>query len=256
MDDTHNNVSQRVRDLAADHTPTAVAKRLQQNRSHSHLGDFVLGAIDGTVTTFAIVAGAAGANLSPGVALVMGLANVLADAFSMAVSNYLKARSEQHALDAFRRMEEDHVRTVPDGEREEIRQIFAAKGFDGQLLETIVEVITSDRRRWVDTMLREELGLSLDCPSPGKAAGTTFFAFVAAGMVPLMPLIIARWAGGFNVFAASALATAATFALVGYVRGKFTAASPWLASLETLLMGGAAALLAYAVGAMLRGLLA
>ena len=90
---------------------------------------------------------------------MLGLANVLADGLSMAVSNYLRARADGELLQRFRDMEEAHIDEIPEGEREEIRQIFAGKGFDGPILEQIVTVITKDRRRWVDTMLTEEWGL-------------------------------------------------------------------------------------------------
>src|SRR5688572_8132998 len=95
--------------LLVDHTPDAIAARLRAATTHSYVGDFVLGAIDGTVTTFAIVAGVAGAGLPSGVALVLGLANVLADGFSMATSNYLKAVADRQVVDRVRRMEELHI---------------------------------------------------------------------------------------------------------------------------------------------------
>ena len=117
--------------------------------------------MDGTVTTFAVVAGVAGAGLPRGVAIILGMANLLADGFSMAAGNYLSTKTDRELVDRARRVEEMHVEQVPDGEREEVRQIFAAKGFEGQILDEIVNVITTDRRRWVDTMLTEELGLRL-----------------------------------------------------------------------------------------------
>ena len=86
-------------DLRSMHTQEAIAARILATTSHSYLGDFVLGAVDGAVTTFAIVAGAAGAGLSNGVVAVLGLANVAADGFSMAAGNYLKARADQQNLD-------------------------------------------------------------------------------------------------------------------------------------------------------------
>src|SRR5688572_7955123 len=104
--------------LLSDHTPEAIARRLARATSHSYLGDFVLGAVDGAVTTFAIVAGSAGAGLSAGIVLVLGLANLLADGFSMAAGNFLRARSEHQVLDRFRRMEERHIDEIPEGERE------------------------------------------------------------------------------------------------------------------------------------------
>ncbi len=128
--------------LEREHTPRAIATRLAESAKHSYLGDFVLGAVDGTVTTFAVVAGAAG--LSSGVAIVLGTANLLADGFSMAASNYMATKSEGEVAERARKTEEQHIELVPDGEREELRQIFGAKGFDGDLLEKVVEVITMD----------------------------------------------------------------------------------------------------------------
>src|SRR5262245_3025507 len=115
--------------LAEQHTPKAIRERLARGPAHSYLGDFVLGAIDGCVTTFAVVAGVAGAGLSPTVVIIMGLANVLADGFSMAVGNFLGTKSDRQVVERIRRMEEMHIDKVPDAEREEIRQIFAGKGF-------------------------------------------------------------------------------------------------------------------------------
>jgi len=240
--------------LEHEHTPEAVARRLSADNQHGDLGDFVLGAIDGTITTFAIVSGVAGAQLSPGVAIVLGLANVLADGFSMAVGNYLKACSDAQIVDRYRRIEEKHIQRAPEGEREEIRQIFAAKGFSGEMLEQIVNVIAADRRRWVDTMLTEEWGLSLRTASPRRAAAVTFAAFVLAGIIPLMPLPLSLTLGQDATFAVSAAATAITFATVGAIRGRIAKQSMLSSAAETLVMGSVAAGLAYAVGALLRGL--
>jgi VIT1/CCC1 family predicted Fe2+/Mn2+ transporter len=239
--------------LAEEHTPDAIRHRIAQSTRHSYVGDFVLGAVDGTVTTFAIVAGVAGAGLPGGVAIVLGLANVAADGFSMAVSNYLKARADHQVVDRIRKVEELHIERIPEGERAEVREIFAGKGFEGELLDRIVRVITSDRRRWVDTMLTEEWGLQLDMPSPIRAGLTTFLAFISAGMVPLLPLFVAAWFAGRQMFLASAVLTGLTFILIGVIRGQITGRGRVLAGLETLLVGGSAAGLAYFIGAWLKG---
>ncbi len=240
-------------ELAKLHTEEAISERIAAATKHSYLGDFILGSVDGAVTTFAIVAGAAGAGLSSGVAIVLGLANVLADGLSMAAGNFLKARADSQTVERFRVMEERHIDEIPDGEREEIRQIFAGKGFDGEMLEEIVRVVTQDRKQWVDTMLTEEWGLPLETPRPIVSALVTFVAFIVAGMVPLAPLFFFLESNAQQSFTLASSMTGATFFLIGVVRGRVTERNAWLAGVETLLLGGMAAAVAYAVGALLRG---
>jgi len=239
----------RADELNAEHTPDAIEARLSAATDHSYIGDGVLGAIDGTVPTFAIVAGASGAGLPASVALVLGLANVFADGFSMAVGNYMKAKADRHVVERARRIEEAHVHHVPDGEREEIRQIFLRKGFEGELLDEAVELTTKDKERWVNTMLTEELGLRLETPLPLRAALTTFFAFLVAGLMPLVPLMLAG-----DVFVSSAAVTAVVFFLIGSVNGWLLQRSKVLAGLETLFVGAAAAAVAYLVGTLAQSL--
>ena len=176
----------RAASLAADHTPRAVSRRLGQRPSPSYLHDFIYGAVDGAVTTFAVVAGVAGAGLDETVVIVLGGANLLADGFSMAASNFLGSRAERQRRERARREEEIHIELVPDGEREEIRQIYAAKGFAGQDLERIVEVITSDRELWAQTMMSEELGFGSTEPNEYRAALSTLAAFITIGFLPLL----------------------------------------------------------------------
>lgn len=240
--------------LSGEHTKEAIARRLQAARQHSYLGDFILGAVDGAVTTFAIVAGAAGAGLSNGVVLVLGFANVLADGFSMAAGNFLRARSDQQHLERFRRMEEAHIDRIPEGEREEIRQIYQRKGFAGDVLENIVQVITEDRQQWVNTMLTEEWGLQLQPPSPWRAGLTTMVAFVLSGLVPLLPLIFMLQRSASDSFAASSVCTGAAFFVIGLIRGRVAGENPWSAGLETLSIGGSAAAVAFLVGWLLESL--
>jgi len=245
---------QRAVALDDEHTPAAIHRRLRAAAVHSYLRDFVLGAMDGTVTTFAVVAGVAGAGMPNGVAIVLGMANLLADGFSMAAGNYLSTKTDRQVVERARRIEEMHVEQIPEGEREEVRQIFAAKGFEGPVLDEIVTVITTDRRRWVDTMLTEELGLRLESPSALRAAISTFAAFVLVGLVPLLPFLLGIGDSPHTIFVTSAAATCAAFLCVGVARGVVLDEPVVRAGTETLAIGGVTAALAYAVGLALNGL--
>ena len=241
--------------LEHQHDSQSIAERIRGAKEHSYLRDFVYGAIDGTVTTFAVVTSIAGAGLDSKYVVVLGMANLLADGFSMAASNYLGTRTEQQLRDKARAMEARHIEVVPEGERDEIRQIFLEKGFEGEDLERVVDVITSNRTRWIETMLVEELGLSLNGPSALKAAATTFVAFFVVGLLPLVAFLFGLvqpmepdW-----LYGASFFLTAAAFFLVGTAKAWFVEQKWYWSGLETLLIGGVAASIAYLVGILLHG---
>ncbi len=242
--------------LKADHTQAAVARRVAESPDQSFLRDFVYGSIDGCVTTFAIASGAVGAGLSHGVVIILGLANVLADGFSMAVSNYLGTKADRQLRERARSIEEYHVDSIPDGETEEVREIFRQKGFEGELLERVVAVITSNRKLWIETMLKEEWGMSLAEVSPAKAALVTFGAFLAVGMIPLAPFVAYDMLsiGTGNPFHVSLVLTGLAFFGIGALKSRYVAEHWFRAGLETLLIGGGAAALAYSVGILLKGL--
>jgi vacuolar iron transporter family protein len=243
-------------ELQAAHTPEAIRARLRAGPEPSDLRDFIFGAIDGTVTNFAIVSGVAGADLSAAVVIILGVANLVADGFSMGVSNYLGTRAEQQQRERTRRQEEFQVRVIPEGEREEIRQIFADKGFAGPDLERAVEVITSDQERWVNTMLREEHGYPAGQLSPWRAGLVTYIGFMMAGLVPLLPYfyLAAFPEGILQPFLWSVALAGLTFFAIGAAKSRFVEQRWWWGGLETLLIGGVAAGLAYVVGMLLKGL--
>jgi VIT1/CCC1 family predicted Fe2+/Mn2+ transporter len=243
-------------ELLRQHTPEAISRRLGEPPAQTYLRDFVYGAVDGAVTTFAVVAGASGAGLSAAVVVIMGLANLLADGISMAVSNYLGTEAAREQERQARRREEEQIELVPEGEREEVRQLFAAKGFEGADLERAVQVITSDRERWLDTMMSDELGFGAGTERPARAAGATFVAFVAIGTLPLVVYFAEVISPGSVTapFAISAVLTAVAFAIVGALKARVVGQRWWRGASETVAVGGAAATVAYLVGLALQGI--
>ena len=228
------------------HSDAEIAERIGSPKGHGMLRDIVYGAIDGAVTTFAIVAGVAGAGLSPLIILALGLANVLADGFSMAAANYSGTKAELDDARRLRQIEEAHIRRNPDGEKRELRAILAQKGLSGPALDGAVDQIAANRESWIAMMLEGEYGLGGVEPHPMRAALATFGAFLVAGMVPLMPFLL----GLPDAFLWSSVATCVTFAAVGAYKSIWSLAPWWRSSLETLAIGGTAATIAYFVGTL------
>ena len=229
------------------HEPSAIRRRLAAKHRPSYLADSILGGIDGCVTTMAVVASVAGAGLPAAIAFVLGVASLVADAFSMGVSNYQAVKSEHDARERVRRQEERHIDETPEGERDEVRAIYENKGFEGETLERAVEATTRDRRHWVNTMIQEEHGLPLHGPSPARAGIATFLVFILIGSLPLLPFLIPVLAGPGLFVASGAVAAAALFG-IGFVKGIILDMPRLRAGGETLLMGGGAAVIAFLFG--------
>lgn len=217
-----------------------------------YLGEFVYGGIDGSVTTFAVVAGAVGAGLDSSVIIILGFANLIADGFSMSVGAYLSSKSERDNYYKHQKVEYWEVEHMSDIEKEEIREIFAAKGFHGQLLDRVVEVITADKDRWVDVMMKEELGMSVPTRSPFTIGMVTFVSFMIVGLIPLSVYVwdyLSDFPGDLFVWAS--LLTTSAFAVIGILKSYVTETSKWKGLLETVLLGVLAASLSYVVGDLL-----
>ncbi len=228
------------------HSQQEIEQRISDPPGRGVLRDIVYGGIDGSVTTFAIVAGVAGAGLSSFVIVALGLANVLADGFSMAVGNYSGTKAELDNIKRIRAIEKRHIALYPDGERDEVREILAQKGLSGQVLEDATEAITADRENWINLMIEGEYGLGSVDPHPVKAAMATFLAFLVAGMVPLLPFLLAL----DNAFIVSVCMTMGVFFAIGALKSRWSLTPWWRSGLETFAIGGAAAMIAYFVGSL------
>ncbi|KMK66774.1 VIT1/CCC1 transporter family protein [Puniceibacterium sp. IMCC21224] len=228
------------------HSQHEIEDRIGTPPGRGYLRDIVYGAIDGSVTTFAIVAGVAGAGLSPVIIVALGIANVLADGFSMAAGNYSGTKTELDNIKRLRRIEERHIADDPDGEKRELRHILHLKGLSGPALDEAVEQIASDKEAWIQIMLEGEYGLAPVDPEPMRAALATFVAFLVAGMVPLVPFLL----GLELAFQVSTILTLAVFFAIGTYKSIWSLSSWWRSGLETLAIGGIAASIAYFVGTL------
>lgn len=217
-----------------------------------YLREFVYGGIDGAVTTFAVVAGGYGANLDPGILIILGFANLLADGFSMSVGAYLSAKSERDNFDKHEKIEYWEIENLPDTEREEIAEIYREKGFEGQLLNQIVDHICADKDLWVAEMMKDELGMMKDTKSPFKIGLATLISFILVGFIPLMVYL---WNFFFptaiNSFLWTSILTGIAFLIVGWLKGIVNQTSALRSILETVGLGLLAAIVAFYVGDLL-----
>jgi VIT1/CCC1 family predicted Fe2+/Mn2+ transporter len=216
-----------------------------------HFDDFIYGSIDGAVTTFAIVAGVMGASLPSGIILILGFANLFADGFSMAVANYQASKARNEFVEMKRKQEEWEIDNLEDQERNEIRDIYIKKGFKDELLDDVVRIITSRRKVWIDTMMKEELGLIEDSKNPIDSSVSTFVGFNIIGLIPLIPFMLFMMMGvelNSEAFVYSTISVLAAFFLVGVIKGKIVKKSMIPSGINTLIIGGIAATIAYLIG--------
>lgn len=217
-----------------------------------YIGNFIYGANDGVITTFAVVAGATGASLPSSVVIILGFANLLADGISMGASNYLGEKSEIDYAHAQRQKEGWEIDNLRELEEQEVREIYEKKGFKGRDLEDAVRIITSDRKTWLDTMMKDELGIIEDDDEDPKKHGlATFAAFIVSGVFPLVPYIIP---GVDNAFMWSALMGVVTLFVAGSLRSLVTAVGWFRGGLEMLIIGSLAGGSAYLLGSFIEGL--
>lgn len=221
-----------------------------------HLGEVVYGGIDGCVTTFAVVAGSEGAGLSSTIVIILGVANLIADGFSMSVGAYLGAKSEKARYEKEKRREYQEIEEVPHLEVEEVRDIFSNMGFEGEMLENVVMKITENEDRWVDVMMKHELEMIEEKKPPIMIGFATFVSFNIFGFIPLSIYVYDYVAdSSMDKFITSAIVTSIAFLVIGWMKSYVTQSSQIRGILETVGLGIAAALLAYFAGDLLEGLL-
>jgi VIT1/CCC1 family predicted Fe2+/Mn2+ transporter len=211
--------------------------------------DVVLGAADGLTVPFALAAGLAGAVTSSGIVVTAGLAEIAAGAIAMGLGGFLAGRadSDHYRSELARELQEVHE--IPEEERREVSKIFESYGLTGDSLRKVTAALTQDRQRWVDFMMRFELGL--EKPAEGRALGSALTiggSYFLGGLIPLVPYVMVDSLP--MALRISAAATLATLFAFGAAKGRLTGVSMLRSGLETTLVGGIAAAVAFAVARM------
>lgn len=230
-----------------------LSKNHKHRNSGAYLKDIVYGANDGIITTFAIVAGVAGASLDSTVVILLGLANLFADGFSMAASNYLGSKSERDYVVQERRTEELELYHTPDIEHAEMFGFLQRRGYIKEDANMLLALLSKNKEFWLDIMTREELGIGPPekTDKPLRSAAATFFSFVIAGSVPLIPYFFTMQG---SLFGLAIIATAASLFGIGALRSLITNQRWYIAGFEMLAIGGIAACIAYGIGYVVSGL--
>jgi VIT1/CCC1 family predicted Fe2+/Mn2+ transporter len=208
--------------------------------------DVVIGMSDGLTVPFALAAGLTGAAAGSGIIVTAGLAEIAAGAVAMGLGGYLAARTDaEHYRSEYRR-ELRETEDMPDEERREVRLILKQQGLDGATAETVVEALTRDRNRWVDFMMRFELGLEKpDSTRAPLSALTIGASYIVGGLIPLVSyMLIAEPPKALN---ASIALTVVALAVFGGVKGSLTGVPPLRAAVQTVVIGSIAAAVAFAV---------
>ena len=250
------------RDMEASalaHKPSRIVQAAEEEHggaSHLYIGDMVYGGLDGIITTFAVVSGVAGAQLGSNIILILGLANLFADGFSMATGAYLSSKSELEYYEREWQREAWEVEHFPEGERAELYEIYRQQGYSEEDARRLVEIKSRDPQRWVQAMMIDELGLLPDERKPLISALATLASFVVAGSVPLIVYLVGLFVSlspSVSFPVSLGLSALALFGL-GAAKVLVTERSPFRSGLEMLLVGGLAAGVAYGVGALLKGI--
>ena len=208
----------------------------------------MFGANDGLVSNFALIMGVAGGTGDSAVILLAGIAGLVAGAGSMAAGEWVSVRSQRELYERELEVERWELAAFPDDERDELELIYRAKGLDAAAARNLADAIMADPDVALNTLAREELGLNPgDLGSPWTAAISSFLAFAAGALVPLLPFVFATGTAGLAVSAAvSALAPAT----VGATLSVFTGRAAWRSALRMVLIGGGAAVATYLIGSV------
>jgi vacuolar iron transporter family protein len=212
--------------------------------------DVVIGMSDGLTVPFALAAGLSGAVASTGIVVTAGLAEVAAGSVAMGLGGYLAAKGDAEHYANERRREAQEVREIPEREEHEVAEILQAYGLPEEHTATIVAALRQKPEAWIDFMMRFELGLEEPHPSRArKSAATIAGAYIAGGLIPLLPYMLLD--RPFSALVFSVATTLVALFVFGFTKGKFTGSHPFRSAFQTVGIGGVAAAVAFAIAKLI-----
>lgn len=201
---------------------------------------------DGLTVPFALAAGLSGSIAATRIVVVAGLAEIAAGSIAMGLGGYLAGRTDIDHYNSEREREIRETVELPEEEADEVRKVFRGYGMSPEQAEPVVDAIRSDQNRWVDFMMRFELGLEAPEPKRARQSATTIaLSYVAGGLVPLAPyMFLSKISEALGV---SVVATLIALFVFGYFKGKFTGIHPFRGGMQTVTVGGLASAAAYTI---------
>ncbi len=212
--------------------------------------DIVIGMSDGLTVPFALAAGLAGAVAAAGIIITAGMAEIAAGSIAMGLGGYLAARTDAEHYVAERHREEQEVKAIPDAEEAEVKEILRDYGLDEESAGRAAAAIRTDSTRWVDFMMRFELGLEEPEPRRARVSATTIaLSYIGGGLIPLSPYFFLPTVS--EALPASVILTLIALLVFGYIKGRFTTSRPWRSAWQTMLVGGLAAGVAFLIAKLI-----
>jgi VIT1/CCC1 family predicted Fe2+/Mn2+ transporter len=214
--------------------------------------DIVIGMSDGLTVPFALAAGLSGAVEATGIIITAGLAEVAAGAIAMGLGGYLAARTDAEHFASERLREERETTEMPEEEAAEVAGILRSYGLGEEMVASVVKSIRADKKRWVDFMMRFELGLEEPDPKRARNSALTIaLSYVTGGMVPLAPYFLTR--SVHTGLIVSVAVTLLALLVFGYIKGRFTTSRPFRSAWQTVIVGGLAAGAAFLIAKFIGG---
>jgi len=220
--------------------------REEHLRSSDFITDVVIGMSDGLTVPFALAAGLSGAVQSNGVVITAGIAEIVAGSIAMGLGGYLAGKTEQEHYQSELKREYDEVEDIPEEEKMEVKRVFAQYGINEHTQNIIADDLAKDKNKWVDFMMKYELGLEKpDADRAKKSAATIGLSYIIGGLIPLSAYFFTNTP--YHGLLISALLTVICLFLFGYFKSKVTGQPPLKGAFKVTLIGITAAAAAYLV---------